>query len=507
VIVNGWRTGRTLARRVPIVVLTLLVALTTIAFKPPHAFLSGSDGTMAMVLVLAASVTIGGLLLIGLRRLFSRRTNLLATCGVGILALYGAEFYLARDMAQTNPATHNARVKLAIVKAAATPRTRFDNRTHAQVVVTLRARGTHAVLPVRPAQLLREQSDKRRTSLIRIDGAEALPLGGIPNHLTVWCNESGDYVVYESDTHGFRNPRRTWDLKTLDIAAVGNSYAMGGCVDDGKSFMDRIRGHYPATLNLGMGHNGPLLELASLKEYLTKFRPRVVLWLYGEDHDLPHLNTEKRSPLLRRYLEKHFSQGLTAIQPRIERVLVDFGEQELHRQLQNAERGAADSSTRHLVQRMKLQHVRGRFISHISGRSTIDTVDTNDMELFHEILSQAKDVTSSWGGKLVFVYLEGHARHAGHLSAFAQSRDAVLKLVARLQISIIDTRPVFEKQSDPLQLFPFRHFIHYNERGQELIANQILSCLSRAEFIRGASICPSVTASHTRENIQVPSRP
>ena len=35
-----------------------------------------------------------------------------------------------------------------------------------------------------------------------------LPLAGISSALTLFCNESGDYVTYQSDQYGFRNPAR-----------------------------------------------------------------------------------------------------------------------------------------------------------------------------------------------------------------------------------------------------------------------------------------------------------
>lgn len=36
---------------------------------------------------------------------------------------------------------------------------------------------------------------------------EFLPVAGMATTTTVFCNESGEYVVYESDEHGFHNPR------------------------------------------------------------------------------------------------------------------------------------------------------------------------------------------------------------------------------------------------------------------------------------------------------------
>src|SRR5207247_9302785 len=84
----------------------------------------------------------------------------------------------------------------------------------------------------------------------------------------------------------------------------------GFCIPSGKNFADLIRQRYPATLNLGMGGNGPLIELATLKEYLTVSRPRLVLWVYYEGNDFQDLAKERRHHFLMQYLMKEFRQDL-----------------------------------------------------------------------------------------------------------------------------------------------------------------------------------------------------
>ena len=51
------------------------------------------------------------------------------------------------------------------------------------------------------------------------------------------CNQSGQFVTYESDEHGFRNPLGIWDSTRAHLAVVGESFAQGYCVPDGKSFV------------------------------------------------------------------------------------------------------------------------------------------------------------------------------------------------------------------------------------------------------------------------------
>jgi len=85
--------------------------------------------------------------------------------------------------------------------------------------------------------------------------------------------------------HDFHNPAGIWESKP-NIAAVGDSFAHGACVDSESNFVNRIRQRYPNTLNLGMGGNGPLLALAGIQEYLADLEPKLVLWFFFDGNDL-----------------------------------------------------------------------------------------------------------------------------------------------------------------------------------------------------------------------------
>jgi hypothetical protein len=63
--------------------------------------------------------------------------------------------------------------------------------------------------------------------------------------------------------------------------------------------------------------------LATLKEYVPRFKPKVVLWFYFEGNDLTDLQTERRSALLRSYLTDGFTQqGAFARQSDIDRAMM-----------------------------------------------------------------------------------------------------------------------------------------------------------------------------------------
>src|SRR5207247_577135 len=91
-----------------------------------------------------------------------------------------------------------------------------------------------------------------------------------------------------------------------------------------KNFVALIRNRYPATLNLGETGNGPLTELATLKEYLPGLKPKIVLWCYFEGNDLADLKGEHANALLMSYLNGNYSQGLLREQANIDQALTIY---------------------------------------------------------------------------------------------------------------------------------------------------------------------------------------
>ncbi|HKY09990.1 MAG TPA: hypothetical protein VJQ55_17210, partial [Candidatus Binatia bacterium] len=113
----------------------------------------------------------------------------------------------------------------------------FDARAAIEVLSAMQARGVDAVPAVSPAVLLEEQAGGFLKSAIRSDGTEVLPLAGVSNKATVLCNETGTYVVYPSDEHGFHNPRGLWRSGRIDVAVVGDSFVHGFCVPSQQNFV------------------------------------------------------------------------------------------------------------------------------------------------------------------------------------------------------------------------------------------------------------------------------
>ncbi len=283
--------------------------------------------------------------------------------------------------------------------------------------------------------------------------------------MIVGLNENGSYYPYQSDEYGFHNPNSSWkDFHSL--AVVGDSFIEASSIPSDKNIVALLRAKYPDALNLGVVDNGPLLLLATLKEYLSDLHPKTVLWCYYEGNDLNDLNDEKKSEILLRYLEPTFKQDLRGKKIQIESALKEY-------------LAKHSSGEEKLFDRIKL---RGReiFLLFNLRHCLFDRYYQVpvDIDLFQRVIHEAQRYTSSWGGQLYFVYLPTWDRY-GLRSSLVFHRQEVLKVVRDEELPFIDLVQVFDHHPDPLSLFPFRQRGHYNIEGHRVVAEAILKDLEK----------------------------
>ena len=438
-----------------------------------------------MILYYGLPGSLAALLFTSLRLSPSFRSNLVLVLVSTCIALYSVELILVfstpvifghKRTLSFPPST--TRDLQEIVNVAKQFGVDFDTRSKLQVIAELRRRNISAVPAIVPQGLLKTDASGALKSHITIKGANILPLAGVSNKVTVLCNESGEYVIYKSDEYGFHNPKTIWNEKRFDIAAVGDSFTHGYCVPSDKNFVRLIGQHHPASVNLGVSGNGPLTTLATIKEYLQFAKPAVVLWFFWEGNDLSDLKRERKSPLLMRYLEDNFSQSLVHLQPDIDAALTAYIETEGR----NLERHPSDDEA---IDAGALMAISGAIIKLSNLRERLGWVygaegqAEDDMKLFQEVLSQAKKTISEWGGTAYFIYLPERDRYVDRRLANLddKSRKEVIKLAKSAGFFVIDIHDVFQSQADPLNLFPFRRLLHYNEQGHRVVAEAVLESI------------------------------
>ena len=416
------------------------------------------------------------------------RINLaLFLCSAGF-SIYGAELFVSLSASNSSGSETlwgDVRFKKSeqneIQALAKRFNVEFDTRSRLDVIRELRGQGIPALPSIAPSALLKEQAGGRLASEITIDGKETLPLGGISNAVAVLCNEAGRFSIYDSDERGFHNPRGIWASKSVAIAAVGDSFTEGSCVPSDRNFMALIRNQYADTLNLGMSGDGPLFMLAATREYLPLVKPKTVLWFFYEGNDFVELWKESKSHLLRQYVGNNFNQGLLDRQAEIDGALLEYIERgmegELGRRKRGEEKDGRDVS-QSVLEFIKLSSLRGT-LGLVYGRAAQKSDDElytqGQLELFRTILLQAKSTVEEWDGTLHFVYLPARDRYA---KASDYHRQAVLNIVKDSGVPIIDIHARFQRESDPMRLFPFGRFGHYNEQGHRVVAEEVLRVVS-----------------------------
>jgi hypothetical protein len=349
----------------------------------------------------------------------------------------------------------------------------FDLRSGFDVVEDLRSHGVDAYPAVFSAVQLKDES--------------VVSLNGVSGKTTVMCNESGAYVTYQSDEHGFNNPPGTWS-KRPDMVLLGDSFAHGYCVPPPEDIAGQLRQAGIGALNLGVGGNGPLREFALFKEFAEPLKPKVILWAYFEGNDLEDLNFEKTWPTLLRYdLDDNFSQNLMHRQAKIDSLLADYVKDRMQDERLRLGRVPGALGFYHRLalsefgKGLRLWHLREAFDLWRNTRPP-------DFDSFGRILRKVQNISSQWGGRVYFVYLPAYERYGSNVDEDAYlHRRQVLSLVESLNIPIIDLHPAFLGTGDPLSLFPFRKPNHYSAEGHRLAAFTIETQLLRDGVVTPAS--------------------
>lgn len=290
------------------------------------------------------------------------------------------------------------------------------------------------------------------------------PLGGMSNVTIRLGNESDYHALIETDEHGFNNPKGLYKENSIDIMLTGDSFTEGYAVYSDETIGAVLRESGLNVINVGKGSNGPLAELATLKEFAEPLEPRIVLWLYFKN-DISDLRNEMKSSFLRRYVnEDDFSQNLISRQDDVEAAFINHGYR-LHWFLHSR-----------LFKIFKFANLRSGIIrmrATVTAPAPVPELEEELGLVFNNILAKAKQMVSGWGGRIYFVYLPGFVRYS--LGEEHRFRESVLLSASQLDIPVIDIdEEVTESRYNPLSLFTSRgEGGHYSTEGYRFVAEAI----------------------------------
>ncbi len=324
----------------------------------------------------------------------------------------------------------------------------YDNRTLLEVFEDSKKENENITIRVYPNLHLDDQN-------------EILPLSGISDIKTIFCNENGFFSTYLSDRYGFNNPDYEWDKKEIDYLLIGDSYVHGACVNRPNDVSSQIRKiSKKSVLNLGYGGNGPLLEYATLREYYNQKAKRVI-WVYYEGNDLDDLNYELTNSKLLKYInDKNYSQNLNLKQKKIDLIAKNKILEE-------------NKVTKFEIDKfVKLFYLRQFFFPAKVQKQKAPYVE------FEKITKLIRDFTLKNDMELYFVYLPDIKQR--YVNNYIDPNYSFIKgIVKKLNINFIDIdEQLFKKTQDPLDFIPFRLFGHLNSKGYEELAKTIIKLTS-----------------------------
>jgi len=300
------------------------------------------------------------------------------------------------------------------------------------------------------------------------------PLSGIAGVTTVYGIESGQYMIYTSDRYGFNNDDSVYHRPNDRIMLLGDSFIHGCCVQKGEDVAAILRSRNYNAINMGMGGNGPLAELATLREYGPTIKPKVVLWFYYEN-DLDNLVREYNHPVLKKYLSNpNFTQSLANRQSETDSfwksVLAMWETNQTSQMVKevtvfNVLKQQSDSIKNFLM----LKTLRSA-LKPIMPISNYREPNADELVRLQNVLKAAKLECAKLNCQLKLVYLPSYRSVANnHQKSFS----AIATGINQLDIPVINFHESINHQDNPLTVFPLRLRGHYNREGYKLLANVV----------------------------------
>lgn len=324
----------------------------------------------------------------------------------------------------------------------------YDNRSKLEVYEDLKKDNNNLSLTVGPQQF----SFKDKKYFL---------LSGVSKSKTINCNENGYYSIYQSDRYGFNNPDLEWEDNT-NLVIIGDSFALGACVNNEDSIAFLLRKNSKKSLvNLGYPGLGPLTQYVSLREYFPA-KAKNIIWLFYEGNDLLDLRRELKNKILMNYLnDTNFSQNLKINQTLFNdlykiKVQEEFDEIKNQKNIQKRY-----DPVKIVLDIVKLNNIRPIFFN-----------DKLPLNRFVEIVKKVKIYSDRNKAELYFVYLPEYKRFK--TSYDNTNYEFIKKKINELDINFIDIKKnVFEKEKNPLSLFPFEKNGHYNVNGYNKVYKEI----------------------------------
>jgi hypothetical protein len=324
----------------------------------------------------------------------------------------------------------------------------FDKRSSFQYFEDIRKKNNEIKVAVYP------------DSFNKLKNIDIFPLSGISNKETILCNENGYYIHYFSDRYGFNNLDSEWDKEKIEYLLLGDSLVHGFCVEQKNNITNVLKKiSKKNVMNLSYGGNGPLIQLASLREFKPN-NVKKIIWTYSEWNDLIDLSFEINHPiLLQYYLNKDFSQNLKKKQDIIDNIgnisMID--------------------SYKKSQSRIKDQIKNFIFLNNlrfIISKKTKFFIPEQNFQIFEKIIIQFIEFSLENNSQPYFVYIPSYNTFLDKINEINYLR--IKNIIEKLDISFIDIRnEIVLNNINIKELFPYELPGHFSEKGYKFIGKKI----------------------------------
>lgn len=335
-----------------------------------------------------------------------------------------------------------------------------DTPSIAETVRSARSQG-ESLYPTVPGNILVNEN-----ATFVVNGRELHPITPAPGgRRAVLCDEYTEPLIYRGDRHGFNNPDDAWDQDSLEVVLVGDSYTHGVCVPPGEQFADVLREDIPL-LNLGVRGAGPYIELALIREFVSRLRPPTVVWVYYEGNDRYDIVYEHERDWLTAYLDPSHVQGLFDDPVGVADAYAEWLDGVLERGPLGGELPEL-SMVSVLTSAPTLSSLRAAL-----GFGVIVPSRSSRIGPFAEVFARAVEDVRAWGGEVVLVYMPSYERYRVVVGEGAPGKRDVLAAAEDLAVDVIDMDAVFRAMGDPKSYWAHPRG-HLSTEGYRVTAEQV----------------------------------
>ena len=332
----------------------------------------------------------------------------------------------------------------------------FDNRSKLEVINDYKIKKLDAFPTIHPIHFLKNKL---------VDKYKILPLAGYPNVITIFNNEFGYYEHYKSDRYGFNNNDYLWENEDYKFVFVGDSFVHGAGIKNENNLAGIFKKKTKIeVLNLGIGGNGPLLEYATLLEYLDFNKVKNLIWFYYSGNDLQNLSAELKTKYLLNYLVDGFSQNLIKNQNKINNFILEYVETKI----QNTEQKKENKNL--FVNSLKFSQIK-KMISNSSYFTKSEVYE------FINIINKINEKCKKKDIDFYFVHLPTYETIVNGVvnKSNLTNKQIIFKFLETKNIPFIDIKNEMLKQNlNPKNYYPFGLHGHFNKLGNEIIINSLI---------------------------------